>query len=40
MLNTYQFFANQKTIKLQPKDDREVKKDRFKKIKEKKLVSK
>lgn len=36
MLNSFQFFANQKTIKLLPKDIRETKRDRFKKLKEKK----
>lgn len=35
MLNSYKFFANQKAIKIPPKLDREMKKDKFKKIKQK-----
>tara|TARA_Y100000114_G_C11548718_1_gene226153 strand:- start:384 stop:500 length:117 start_codon:yes stop_codon:yes gene_type:complete len=35
MYKSYSFYAQQKPIKLKPKDDREVKRDKFKKIKEK-----
>ncbi len=35
MFKTLQFFINQKPIKLEPKSDREIKRDRFTKIKQK-----
>tara|TARA_R100000951_G_C2573270_1_gene159475 strand:- start:95 stop:211 length:117 start_codon:yes stop_codon:yes gene_type:complete len=36
MLNTLEFYKNQKPIKLSPKDERETKRLIFKKIKDKK----
>ncbi len=35
MLKDLQFFIKQKVIRLKPKDDREIKRDKFRKIKEK-----
>ena len=35
MLKDLQFYMNQKVIRLKPKDDREVKREKFRKIKEK-----
>ena len=35
MLKNLEFYIKQKTIKLQPKDDREIKRDKFTKIKQK-----
>jgi hypothetical protein len=35
MLKDLQFFIKQKVIRLKPKDDREVKREKFRKIKEK-----
>jgi hypothetical protein len=35
MLKDLQFYMNQKVIKLKPKDSREVKREKFKKIKDK-----
>jgi len=34
-LKSYAFYANQKAIKLKPKDDREIKREKFRKIKQK-----
>jgi hypothetical protein len=35
MLKDLQFYLNQKVIRLKPKDDREIKREKFKKIKDK-----
>jgi hypothetical protein len=35
MLKDLQFYLKQKVIRLKPKDDREIKREKFKKIKEK-----
>ena len=35
MLKDLQFFIKQKVIRLKPKDDREIKREKFRKIKEK-----
>ena len=35
MFKDYQFYANQKVIKLNPKNDRDRKRDKFTKIKQK-----
>tara|TARA_R100000388_G_scaffold65687_1_gene47690 strand:+ start:777 stop:893 length:117 start_codon:yes stop_codon:yes gene_type:complete len=33
MFKNYNFYANQKTVKLKPSDDRAIKKEKFAKIK-------
>ena len=35
MFKTLEFYMKQKSIKLQPKDDRNIKRDKFTKIKQK-----